>query len=55
MRDIFTLHGLPNAISSNRDTNFTSKFWKILFEDLGTKLNFNTIYHAQTYGYIWIY
>ena len=45
MEEIFRLHGLPKAIISNRDTKFTSNFWKRLFADLGTKLNFSTTYH----------
>ena len=52
MKDIFKLHGLPKAIVSNRDVKFTSNFWKGLFVDLGTNLNFNTSYHPQTDGKI---
>ena len=48
MKDIFKLHGLPKAIVSGRDVKFTSNFWKGLFADLGTKLNFSTAYHPQT-------
>ena len=46
MKEILRLHGLPNAIISDRDTKFTSKFWKGSFADLGTKLSYNTTYHS---------
>ena len=50
MKDIFKLHGLLKAIVSDRDVKFTSNFWKGLFADLRTKLNFSTTYHPQTDG-----
>ena len=50
MKEIFRLHGFSKAIISDRDTKFTSNFWKGLFSDLGTKLNFNTAYRPQTDG-----
>ena len=52
MKDIFKFHGLPKAIGSDRYVKFTSNFWKGLFADLGTKLNFNTAYHPHTGGQI---
>ena len=52
MKDIFRLHGLSKAIVSHRDPKFTSTFWKGLFADLGTKLNFSIAYHPQTNGQI---
>ena len=45
MKEIFRLHGLPKAIIFDRDTKFTSNFWKSLFVDLGTKLKFSIAYH----------
>ena len=45
MKEIFRLHALPKVIVSDRESKFTSNFWKGLFVDLGTKLNFNTAYH----------
>ena len=50
MKEIFKLHWLPRAIISDRDTKFTSNFWKRLFADLGTNLNFSIAYHPQTDG-----
>lgn len=46
LKDVFRLHGVPKTIS-NRDTKFTSKFWKYLFERLDTQLGFSTSYHPQ--------
>ena len=48
--EIVRLHGLPGTIVSDRDTKFTSLFWKSLFERLGTRLAMSTTYHPQTDG-----
>ena len=40
MKDIFRLHGLPKAIISDRDTKFTSNFWKGNFFRFGYKYEF---------------
>nr|CAI44621.1 B1168G10.5 [Oryza sativa Japonica Group] len=50
MARIVCLHGVPKKIVSDRGSQFTSKFWKKLQEEMGSKLNFSTAYHPQTDG-----
>nr|ABA97503.2 retrotransposon protein, putative, Ty3-gypsy subclass [Oryza sativa Japonica Group] len=52
MARIVCLHGVPKKIVSDRGSQFTSKFWKKLQEEMGSKLNFSTAYHPQTDGQI---
>ncbi|MCO5612738.1 hypothetical protein L7F22_067007 [Adiantum nelumboides] len=47
---VFKYHGLPTSIVSDRDPRMTSNFWKGLFDNLGTRLNFSSAYHSQTDG-----
>ena len=47
---VFRLHGLPQVIISDQDPHFTGKFWKSLFDLLGTDLRFSTAFHPQTDG-----
>jgi transposase InsO family protein len=44
------LHGVPKKIVSDRGSQFTSRFWKSLLENMDTKLNFSSVYHPQTDG-----
>ena len=50
MKKIFRLHEIPKVIIFDRDPKFTGNFWKSLFKELGTKLNFSTSYHPQMDG-----
>ena len=45
VKEIVRLHGVPLTIVSDRDSRFTSRFWKSLQEELGTKLCLSTAYH----------
>ena len=43
-------HGLPKSIVSDRNPRMMSLFWKGLFENMGTRLDFSSAYHPQTDG-----
>ena len=45
LRDIVRLHGVPRKIISDRDSLFTSAFWRELQSALATRLNFSMEYH----------
>nr|KYP60064.1 Transposon Ty3-G Gag-Pol polyprotein [Cajanus cajan] len=51
-KEVVCLHGLPKTIASDRDVEFLSQFWKILWEKLGMKLVYSTSFHPQTDGQI---
>ncbi|KAI3808244.1 hypothetical protein L1987_24193 [Smallanthus sonchifolius] len=50
IKEIVSRHGMPLSIVSDRDTRFTSRFWKKFNEAMGTRLNISTAYHPQTDG-----
>ncbi|KAK1406152.1 hypothetical protein QVD17_41439 [Tagetes erecta] len=50
VKEIVSRHGVPVSIVSDRDTRFTSRFWRKFHENMGTKLHISTAYHPQTNG-----
>ena len=50
VKEVFRLHGMPRAIVSDRDSKFTSAFWKRFTELLGIKLHMSSAFHPQTDG-----
>ncbi|GKE14383.1 putative reverse transcriptase domain-containing protein [Tanacetum coccineum] len=50
IKEIVSRHGVPISINSNRNSNFTSRFWQSLQEALGTQLDMSMTYHPETDG-----
>ncbi|GJV64349.1 putative reverse transcriptase domain-containing protein [Tanacetum coccineum] len=50
LKEIVCRHGVPVLIISDRDSHFTSRFWRSLQKALGTNLDMSTAYHSQTDG-----
>ena len=47
---VFTIHGYPSSIVSDRDSKFTSRFWQQTMKNLQVNLMMATAYHHQTNG-----
>ncbi|GJW57745.1 putative reverse transcriptase domain-containing protein [Tanacetum coccineum] len=45
LKEVVTKHGIPVSIICDRDSRFTSNFWKSLQKALGTSLDMSTAYH----------
>lgn len=50
IKEIVARHGVPISIISDRDSRFTSNFWRSLQDALGSDLDMSTAYHPQTDG-----
>nr|GEX71625.1 reverse transcriptase domain-containing protein [Tanacetum cinerariifolium] len=48
IKEIVSRHGVSISIISNHDSHFTSRFWKLLQNALGTQLDMSTTYHPET-------
>ena len=48
VKEVVRLHGFPSKIISDRDNNFTSKFWKALFDFVETELSMSTAFHPES-------
>jgi hypothetical protein len=54
-QEMVRLHEVPSNIMSDRDSRFTSRFWKKFQESIGTSLKFSTSAHPQIDGQLeWI-
>nr|GEW20498.1 retrotransposon protein, putative, Ty3-gypsy subclass [Tanacetum cinerariifolium] len=49
-QEIVRFHGTPPSIVSDRDSRFTSCFWKGLQNAWGNRLKFSTAFHPETDG-----
>ena len=50
LKAVTRLNGIPESIMSDRDTKFTSIFWKELHRLMGSKLRMSTVFHPQSDG-----
>jgi len=50
IRKIVRLHGILVSIISDRGTQFTSRFWRAVQRELGTRVEFNARFHSQIHG-----
>ncbi|GKB68776.1 putative reverse transcriptase domain-containing protein, partial [Tanacetum coccineum] len=48
IKEIFSRHEVPISLISDRDSHFTSRFWQLMQNALGTQLDMSTTYHPET-------
>ena len=46
------LHGVPQAIHTDRGAQFVGRWWREIWTLLGTKLKYGTAYHPQSQGQV---
>jgi hypothetical protein len=49
-KEVVRFHGLPQRITSDRDTIFLGNFWRTLWKKIGSHLLCNSTYHPQMDG-----
>nr|GEY68967.1 putative reverse transcriptase domain-containing protein [Tanacetum cinerariifolium] len=52
LKEVVCRHGVPISIISDKDSKFTSRFWRSIQEALGTRLDMSTAYHPKMDGQI---
>lgn len=50
MHRVYSLHGCPETIVSDRGSQFVSSFWRALSSRLGITLRPSSAFHPQTNG-----
>ena len=50
LKEVVRLHGLPSSIVSDRDSTFTSRWWREAHRLLGVRLLMSIAFHPQTDG-----
>ena len=50
LSNIYRLHGMPKELICDRDTRWTSQFWKQLCESLNVQIKMSSAFHPQTDG-----
>jgi hypothetical protein len=50
IQNVVRPQGVTSAIVSDRDSQFTSRFWQSLHQEMWTKLKFTTTFHPQIDG-----
>jgi hypothetical protein len=48
--EVVRLHGVPKTITFDKYTCLLGHFWRNLWEKMGTKLQFSSVYHPKEMG-----